>query len=228
MPALLWSSNCHAESIQSEAPFSVSKISGMDRLRRSARAVSLRFVARSQRLGGGKVKRDRSKPVRAPERVMSPGPNTGPYLKEIRVKLTEQQYAHLQMIKGSDRVTDYVRDRLFYASPSDAPHVAAIGAVFQAANHTIAVADELLFQIRRMARTVGSLASIAKREPRAVANLPAPILWPVGPVEEYAYYLEETGSDLRSLATRMADMNLAHVLDRKRTRSIKTRVRGAK
>lgn len=51
----------------------------------------------------------------SPTTTVGPGPNNGPYLKELRLAITDQQKVYLETAAGNDTIASYVRDKLFYA-----------------------------------------------------------------------------------------------------------------
>lgn len=158
--------------------------------------------------------------------VTSPGPNKGPFPKEVRFRLTEQQYAFLETARGHDNCARYIRDRLFYASPSEVSVIGAIGSVHQAAGQVIDAAREMRAQAARLERTWGHMAAIVERQPGAPwPDLPKHVVHAMEAVNEQADHLLALGLKLDRHAVKLGVAEMRRVLAEKAQPEIQPRPR---
>lgn len=160
-----------------------------------------------------------------PTTTVGPGPNNGPYLKELRLAITDQQKAYLESAAGNDTVASYVRDKLFYASPGDVPTIGAIGSIYQAAGKVIEAADQIRIQTAKTGRTLDSIAAIVKHTNEARESLPLQVVFALRPISEQADRLLALGDELHRLAQQLAAENLLGVLSQNPSNDIRPRAR---
>lgn len=161
----------------------------------------------------------------SPTTTVGPGPNKGPYLKELRLAITDQQKDYLESAVGNDTVASHVRDKLFYAAPGDVPTIEAIGSIYQAAGKVIEAADEVRIQTAKTGRTLDSIASIVKHTDEAWESLPPQVVFALRPISEQADRLLALGDELHRLAQQLAAENLLGVLSQNPSSDIRSRPR---